>query len=80
MRSLAERLARGEETAFEQLYDDCADRLMRFLTLRLGCRQQAADVLQTTLQGWPSQGEEMKIIQRAFQRPQTQMTPNGKDG
>jgi RNA polymerase sigma-70 factor (ECF subfamily) len=49
MRSLVERLARGEEVAFEQLYDECADRLMRFLTMRLGCRQQAADVLQTTL-------------------------------
>jgi len=49
MRQLADRLARGEEAAFEQLYDACADRLLRFLTLRLGCRQQAADVLQTTM-------------------------------
>jgi len=49
MRQLADRLALGEEAAFEQLYDACADRLMRFLTLRLGCRQLAADVLQTTL-------------------------------
>ena len=49
MRQLADRLARGEEAAFEQLYDACADRLQRYLTLRLGCPERAADLLQTTL-------------------------------
>lgn len=49
MRPLADRLARGEEAAFEQLYDTCADRLLRYLTLRLGCPERAADQLQTTL-------------------------------
>jgi hypothetical protein len=43
-------------------------------TARQFARQMAA------LQGWSSQGEEMKTIQRIFQRSQTQMTPNGKDG
>jgi RNA polymerase sigma-70 factor (ECF subfamily) len=49
MRQLADRLAGGEEDAFEQLYDLCADRLLRYLTLRLGCPERAADLLQTTL-------------------------------
>ncbi len=49
MRQLADRLARGEEAAFEELYDLCADRLLRYLTLRLGCPERAADLLQTTL-------------------------------
>jgi RNA polymerase sigma-70 factor (ECF subfamily) len=46
--SLASRLARGEESAFAELYDAAADRLYRFLTARLGSRDSAADVLQTT--------------------------------
>lgn len=46
--NLAARLAGGEEAAFAELYDRCADRLFRWLSLRIGSRDSAADVLQTT--------------------------------
>ncbi|HEY2882436.1 MAG TPA: RNA polymerase sigma factor [Pirellulales bacterium] len=46
--SLAARLARGEESAFAELYDTCADKLHRYLAARLGSTDRAADVLQTT--------------------------------
>ena len=49
MQQLADRLARGEEAAFVELYDACADRLQRYLSLRLGSRELAADVLQTAM-------------------------------
>src|SRR5947207_1570209 len=45
---LAARLARGDEAAFAELYDVCAERLFGYLTRRLGCCHQAADVVQTT--------------------------------
>ena len=48
LHDLAARLARGEETAFAELYDACADRFHRYLTLRLGSRDAASDVLQNT--------------------------------
>ncbi len=44
--TLAARLARGEEAAFAELYDACADRLHHYLAVRLGCREAASDVLQ----------------------------------
>src|SRR6185369_17570068 len=47
MQQLAVRLARGEEAAFAELYDACADRLHHYLTARLGSRDAASDVLQT---------------------------------
>jgi RNA polymerase sigma-70 factor, ECF subfamily len=47
MHELAERLARGEEAAFAELYDVCADRLHRYLAARLSSREAASDVLQT---------------------------------
>lgn len=47
MQDLAERLARGDEAAFGELYDACADRLHRYLTARIGSREAASDVLQT---------------------------------
>jgi RNA polymerase sigma-70 factor (ECF subfamily) len=43
---LAERLARGEEAAFAELYDACADRLHHYVASRLGSREGAADVVQ----------------------------------
>jgi RNA polymerase sigma-70 factor (ECF subfamily) len=43
---LADRLARGDEAAFAELYDACADRLHGFLAARLGSRDAASDVLQ----------------------------------
>jgi RNA polymerase sigma-70 factor (ECF subfamily) len=48
MNPLAQRLARGDETAFAELYDICAERVHRYLVLRLACREDAADVLQET--------------------------------
>ncbi len=47
MRTLADRLARGDDSAFAELYDACADRLYRYATARLGSRDVAADVVQT---------------------------------
>jgi RNA polymerase sigma-70 factor (ECF subfamily) len=43
---LADRLARGDEAAFAELYDACADRLHGFLAARLGSRDAASDVMQ----------------------------------
>jgi RNA polymerase sigma-70 factor (ECF subfamily) len=47
MQELAARLARGEEAAFVELYDSCADRLHRYVAVRLGSRDAAADVVQS---------------------------------
>jgi RNA polymerase sigma-70 factor (ECF subfamily) len=47
MHDLAARLACGEETAFAELYDACADRLHGYLAARLGSADLAGDVLQT---------------------------------
>lgn len=47
MEPLAARLARGEEAAFVELYDSCADRLHHWLAVRLGSRDAAADVVQS---------------------------------
>jgi RNA polymerase sigma-70 factor (ECF subfamily) len=44
----AERLARGDREAFAALYDACADRVHRYLVVRLGSRADADDVLQET--------------------------------
>ena len=46
MHELAARLARGEEAAFAELYDACADRLHHYVAVRLGSRDAAADVVQ----------------------------------
>ena len=48
LKELAARLARGEEAAFAELYDACADRLHGYLAARLGSRDAASDVLQST--------------------------------
>jgi hypothetical protein len=48
MEKLGDRLAQGEQAAFAELYDACADRLHHYLTLRLGSREDADDVLQNT--------------------------------
>lgn len=48
MRSLADRLACGEESAFTELYDACADRLHAFATARLRSRETASDIVQST--------------------------------
>ena len=46
---LATRLARGDEAAFAELYDACSGRLLRYLAMRLGSVDWAADVLQTAM-------------------------------
>ncbi|MCC6493119.1 MAG: RNA polymerase sigma factor [Pirellulales bacterium] len=46
MRTLADRLARGEDSAFTELYDACADRLHGFAAARLGSREAASDIVQ----------------------------------
>jgi RNA polymerase sigma-70 factor, ECF subfamily len=46
LHDLAARLARGEEAAFAELYDACADRLHQYLTVRIGSQDAASDVLQ----------------------------------
>lgn len=48
MSDWAERLARGDPAAFEELYDACADRVHHALVVRLGSRADADDVLQET--------------------------------
>jgi RNA polymerase sigma-70 factor (ECF subfamily) len=47
MHELAARLARGDEAAFAELYDACADRLHGYVAARLGSREAAADVVQS---------------------------------
>jgi len=46
LRHLAVRLARGDESAFAELYDACADSLYAFVAARLGDREAASDVVQ----------------------------------
>jgi RNA polymerase sigma-70 factor, ECF subfamily len=48
MATLQARLARGEPSAFAELYDACADRVGHYLLLRLGSWADAEDVLQET--------------------------------
>ncbi len=48
MDGLGERLARGDQAAFAELYDACADRVHHYLAVRLGSRHDADDVLQET--------------------------------
>jgi len=48
-RQLARRLARGEETAFAELYDACSERLLRYLAVRLASADKGADVLQSAM-------------------------------
>jgi RNA polymerase sigma-70 factor (ECF subfamily) len=48
MGDLGGRLARGDQTAFAELYDACADRLHHYLVARLGSSADADDVVQET--------------------------------
>jgi RNA polymerase sigma-70 factor (ECF subfamily) len=47
MKPLADRLASGEEAAFVELYDVCANRLHQYVAMRMGSRDAAADVVQS---------------------------------
>ncbi len=46
MRPLSERLASGDEEAFQALYDQCARSLYRYLVSKTRSAEMAADVLQ----------------------------------
>ena len=46
--TLQARLARGDQAAFAELYDACADRVGHYLLVRLGSREDAGDALQET--------------------------------
>jgi RNA polymerase sigma-70 factor, ECF subfamily len=48
MHDLAARLASGDQAAFAELYDACADRLHHYVAVRLGSREAADDVVQGT--------------------------------
>jgi RNA polymerase sigma-70 factor (ECF subfamily) len=48
MATLGQRLAGGEQAAYAELYDACADRLHHYLVAVLRCREDADDVLQET--------------------------------
>ena len=48
MEPLSQRLGRGDRAAFAELYDALADRVHHYLVVRLGSREDAADVLQET--------------------------------
>jgi RNA polymerase sigma-70 factor, ECF subfamily len=48
MGDLGERLARGDQAAFAEVYEACADRLHHYLVVRLGSRDDADDILQET--------------------------------
>jgi RNA polymerase sigma-70 factor (ECF subfamily) len=48
MATLQARLARGEQAAFAELYDACADRVGHYLLVCLGSWADADDVLQET--------------------------------
>lgn len=47
MENLAARLAGGDDSAFAELYDACADRLYRYAAARLRSPESARDVVQT---------------------------------
>jgi RNA polymerase sigma-70 factor, ECF subfamily len=48
MSTLQARLARGDKAAFAEFYDIYADRIGRYLIVRLGSREDTDDVLQET--------------------------------
>ena len=48
MGTLQARLARGDQAAFAELYDACADRVGHYLLVRLGSRDDVNDALQET--------------------------------
>lgn len=48
MAELGKRLASGEQAAFAELYDACADRLHHYLTMHLQSAADADDVVQET--------------------------------
>jgi RNA polymerase sigma-70 factor, ECF subfamily len=48
MATLQERLARGQQAAFAELYDTRADRVYHYLLVRLGAKEDADDAMQET--------------------------------
>lgn len=47
LKELAARLARGDQAAFAELYDACADQLHGYLAAKFGSQDAASDVLQS---------------------------------
>jgi RNA polymerase sigma-70 factor (ECF subfamily) len=48
MAGLQERLARGQQAAFAEFYNACADRVHHYLLVRLGTKEDADDAMQET--------------------------------
>jgi RNA polymerase sigma-70 factor (ECF subfamily) len=48
METLGQRLARGDQTAFAELYDACADRCHHYVVTVVGDREAADEVMQET--------------------------------
>ncbi len=48
METLGQRLARGDPTAFAELYDACADRCHHYVVTVVGHREAADEVMQET--------------------------------
>ncbi len=59
----AGRLARGDRAAFAELYDACADRVHRYLVVRLGSRADADDVLQETFVNLARAAEKLAAVE-----------------
>jgi len=62
MNPLAARLAKGEPSAFAELYDACAPQLYRYLLARLQQPHAAADVLQETFLRLVRAGKKLRHI------------------
>ena len=53
MNKLIQQAQAGNKQAFGQLYDEFADRIFRFILLKVGGKQQAEDILQETfIKAW----------------------------
>ena len=60
MAALQERLARGEQTAFAELYDACADRVHHYLLVRLGTKEESVRAVEGGERPWTCSGIEGK--------------------
>jgi RNA polymerase sigma-70 factor (ECF subfamily) len=58
-----QRLAKGDQTAFAELYDACAAPVHRYLVVRLGSRTDAEDVLQETFVGLARTRHKLAAVQ-----------------
>lgn len=57
IRELVSKTKQGDQDAFAQLYDQFADRIFKFIKLKVGHQQQAEDILQDTfVKAWKGAG------------------------